>query len=256
MLGLHETVCSGAADGYGRMARIPAMTLLHLGPGLANGLCNFHNARRAGTPIVSLVGEMATWHKAADPLLNMNIESIAGTVSGHVRTCTTGDDLYAAMAEACLWARRPRAVDSSSISTLIVPHDLSWEKSDLRVIDGSYSLGSLSVAANKSQESEMVRQFVKDCAEALADRNVVLRAFYGIYPLFAYLCVGAELTWVALYVLAHEPDFAVGPLRLVDVTTYVFAPACVMKNVVNMAQFGSAAQNLAERDMEKKAKEA
>jgi CDP-diacylglycerol--inositol 3-phosphatidyltransferase len=93
-------------------------------------------------------------------------------------------------------------------------------------------------------------------AEALADRNVVLRAFYGIYPLFAYLCVGAELTWVALYVLAHEPDFAVGPLRLVDVTTYVFAPACVMKNVVNMAQFGSAAQNLAERDMEKKAKEA
>ena len=169
MLGLHETVCSGAADGYGRMARIPAMTLLHLGPGLANGLCNFHNARRAGTPIVSLVGEMATWHKAADPLLNMNIESIAGTVSGHVRTCTTGDDLYAAMAEACLWARRPRAVDSSSISTLIVPHDLSWEKSDLRVIDGSYSLGSLSVAANKSQESEMVRQFVKDCAEALAD---------------------------------------------------------------------------------------
>ena len=120
VLGLHETVCSGAADGYGRMARIPAMTLLHLGPGLANGLCNFHNARRAGTPIVSLVGEMATWHKAADPLLNMNIESIAGTVSGHVRTCTTGDDLYAAMAEACLWARRPRAVDSSSISTLIV----------------------------------------------------------------------------------------------------------------------------------------
>lgn len=168
VLGLHETVCSGAADGYGRMARIPAMTLLHLGPGLANGLCNFHNARRAGTPIVSLVGEMATWHKAADPLLNMNIESIAGTVSDHVRTCTAGDDLYAAMAEACLWARRPKAVGGSSISTLIVPHDMSWEMSDMRVIDGSYSLGSLDVT-DMSQGREMVQQFVEDCAKVLVD---------------------------------------------------------------------------------------
>lgn len=57
VLGLHETVCSGAADGYARMARRPALTLLHLGPGLANGLANLHNARRAGTPVVNLVGE-------------------------------------------------------------------------------------------------------------------------------------------------------------------------------------------------------
>ena len=58
VLGLHETVCSGAADGYGRMARKPALTLLHLGPGLANALTNLHNAKRAGTPLVNLVGEM------------------------------------------------------------------------------------------------------------------------------------------------------------------------------------------------------
>lgn len=91
-------------------------------------------------------------------------------------------------------------------------------------------------------------------AEALADRNVVLRAFYGIYPLFAYLCVGAELTWVSLYVLHHDPAFAVGPLSLMWVTKFIFAPAMVMKNIVNMAQFGSAAQNLAERDMVKAGK--
>lgn len=57
VLGLHETVCSGAADGYGRMALKPAATLLHLGPGLANALANLHNARRACTPVLNLVGE-------------------------------------------------------------------------------------------------------------------------------------------------------------------------------------------------------
>lgn len=56
ILGLHETVCTGAADGYGRMAGSPALTLLHLGPGLANGLSNLHNAHRASTPIVNLIG--------------------------------------------------------------------------------------------------------------------------------------------------------------------------------------------------------
>jgi acetolactate synthase-1/2/3 large subunit len=55
----------GACDGYARMARLPALALLHLGPGLGNGLCNLHNARRAGSPIVVMVGDMATWHRAA-----------------------------------------------------------------------------------------------------------------------------------------------------------------------------------------------
>ena len=59
-LGLHENVCTGAADGYGRMAEKPAMTLLHLGSGLANGLANLHNARRARTPMFVVVGEHAT----------------------------------------------------------------------------------------------------------------------------------------------------------------------------------------------------
>src|SRR4051812_10382336 len=66
VLGLHENVCTGAADGYARMAGRPALTLLHLGPGLANGLANLHNARRANTPVVNVVGDHATWHLAYD----------------------------------------------------------------------------------------------------------------------------------------------------------------------------------------------
>jgi len=64
--GLFEGVCTGAADGYGRMLDKPAMVLLHLGPGLANGIANLHNARRAKSPVLNVVGEHATWHRDAD----------------------------------------------------------------------------------------------------------------------------------------------------------------------------------------------
>src|SRR4030042_2481242 len=72
-LGLFEGVCTGAADGYGRMLDKPAMVLLHLGPGFANGIANLHNARRAKTPLLCLIGEHATWHQAADAPLTMTI---------------------------------------------------------------------------------------------------------------------------------------------------------------------------------------
>lgn len=81
-------------------------------------------------------------------------------------------------------------------------------------------------------------------AETLKARNFVLRAYYSSYPLFAYLCVGAELTYVALYVLFYSPELSVGPVFLKDVCLYLFAPACVLKNVVNVAQLCSASQLL------------
>lgn len=120
ILGLFEGVCTGAADGYGRMAERPAMTLLHLGPGLANGVANLHNARRAQTPIVSLVGEHATWHRPYDPLLAMDIESLAATVSGWQRTPRRAEDLSRYMAAAVEAAMR------GQIATLIVPQDFQW----------------------------------------------------------------------------------------------------------------------------------
>ena len=85
ILCLHENVATGAADGYGRMAGKLAMCLLHLGPGLANGLTNLHNARRAHTPMLNVVGQHAMWALPADPLLATDVELIARTVSDHVR---------------------------------------------------------------------------------------------------------------------------------------------------------------------------
>lgn len=127
ILGLHETVCSGAADGYARMARKPAMTVLHLGPGLANALANMHNARRAGSPMVNVIGDMATWHKDADPLLNMDIRALAQTVSRQVITVTPGVE-EESMARACDISNSSSVAGQPRIVTLVVPHDVSWSE--------------------------------------------------------------------------------------------------------------------------------
>src|SRR5207302_519258 len=92
-LGLFEGVVTGAADGYGRMAGTPAATLLHLGPGLGNGIANLHNARRARTPIVNIVGDHATYHKQYDAPLESDIDGMAATVSGWVRRSMSPDEV-------------------------------------------------------------------------------------------------------------------------------------------------------------------
>src|SRR5688500_3190861 len=86
VLGLFEGVVTGAADGYGRMTSRPAATLLHLGPGLGNGLANLHNARRAHTPVVNIVGDHATYHRQYDAPLASDIETAARMVSRWIRT--------------------------------------------------------------------------------------------------------------------------------------------------------------------------
>src|ERR687897_2631861 len=105
VLGLFEGVVTGAADGYGRMADKPAATLLHLGPGLANGLANLHNARRAGTPVVNVVGDHATTHAKYDAPLQSDIAAIAGAVSGWVRESTLAAEVGADAAAAVAAAR-------------------------------------------------------------------------------------------------------------------------------------------------------
>src|SRR5438105_5482468 len=85
VLCLFEGVATGAADGYGRMTGRPAATLLHLGPGLGNGLANLHNARRAMTPMVNVVGDHATYHKQFDAQLESDIETVARNVSTFIR---------------------------------------------------------------------------------------------------------------------------------------------------------------------------
>ncbi len=120
VLGLFEGVCTGAADGYARMKQKPALTLLHLGPGFANGLANLHNAKRARSPILNIIGQHATWHLNADPPLNMDIASLARTVSGWYRQSATAEALSRDMAEGLA------ASLYGQVSTLIVPVDHQW----------------------------------------------------------------------------------------------------------------------------------
>ncbi len=122
VLGLFEGVCTGAADGYARMLQKPAMVILHLGPGLANGIANLHNAQRAHSMIVNVVGEHSTWHKASDPPLTMDIESLAKTVSEWYRTCNSEDSFAQDMVDAVQSAKH------GQIATLIVPFDLQTKK--------------------------------------------------------------------------------------------------------------------------------
>jgi len=114
-----EGVCSGAADGYGRMSDRPALALFHLGPGFANGIANLHNARRGHTPVVALVGEHATWHRAADAPLASDIESLARPVSRFVRTATSAAGLGRDAADAIAASTD----GAGGVATLVVPSD-------------------------------------------------------------------------------------------------------------------------------------
>ena len=122
VLGLAETVVTGCADGYARMTGRPAATLLHCGPGLANGTSNVHNARRAGTPMVNIVGDHATWHRPFDSPLTYDTEGLARTVSHWVRSSGSPERIGADGAAAVQAARTP----PGQIATLILPADSAW----------------------------------------------------------------------------------------------------------------------------------
>jgi acetolactate synthase-1/2/3 large subunit len=122
VLALFEGVATGAADGYGRMKGKPASTLLHLGPGLGNGLANLHNARRAMTPIVNIVGEHATYHQRYDPPLASDIEGIARSCSRWVKSSASAQEVGVDAAEAVAAAMAP----PGGSSTLILPADVAW----------------------------------------------------------------------------------------------------------------------------------
>jgi acetolactate synthase I/II/III large subunit len=124
VLGLFEGVCSGAADGYARMAGKPAATLLHLGPGLANALCNLHNARKARSPVVNIVGEHSTQHLGYDAPLTADIEAFARPVSAWVRTLERATSMGEAASAAVMAALGP----PGKVATLIVPADFSWSE--------------------------------------------------------------------------------------------------------------------------------
>jgi acetolactate synthase-1/2/3 large subunit len=122
VLCLFEGVATGAADGYGRMAGVPACTLLHLGPGYGNGLANLHNARRAFTPIINVIGDHATYHRKYDAPLNSDIRAISAPNSLWVKSAESADDVGALAAEAVAASFGPPGGPAS----LILPADCAW----------------------------------------------------------------------------------------------------------------------------------
>ena len=147
VLGLAETVVTGCADGYARMAGRPAATLLHCGPGLANGIANLHNARRAQVPVVNVVGDHATWHAPHDPPLAADTESLARVVSQWVRTSQGPQRVGRDAAQAVQAAR----LAPGRIATLVLPADCAWE-------EGGEVADPLPVPARRAVEPDAIGQ--------------------------------------------------------------------------------------------------
>ena len=126
VLGLFEGVVTGAADGYFRMTGTPASTLLHLGPGLANGLANLHNAKKANSGIVNIVGQHAVYHIGYNAPLTSDIEGLARPMSAWVRTSPDAKSVARDGAAAIAAARSA----APQIATLILPADTAWNEAD------------------------------------------------------------------------------------------------------------------------------
>ena len=139
ILGLFEGVVTGAADGYGRIAEKPAATLLHLGPGLGNALANIHNAKRAYSGMVNIVGQHALDHIHNNAPLNSDVEAVARPMSNWVKTTMSATAAPLDTAEAISQARST----PGRIATLVLPANCAWEPSD----PGHYSTAPAQTAA-------------------------------------------------------------------------------------------------------------
>jgi acetolactate synthase-1/2/3 large subunit len=229
VLGLFEGVCTGAADGYGRMLDRPAMTLLHLGPGFANGIANLHNARRARTPVINLVGDHATWHRASDAPLTTDIESLARPVSAWVRTSDSAAALPGDFAEA--W--RAASAAPGQVATLIAPADYQWGDGQLPVRPGAAAAAARVPAARIATICEALRDARRPAlllgghalrAKALRAAECIAhvsgaKIWSETFP--ARLERGAGLP--AVPKLPYFPDLAVEALAAVDTLVLVGA---------------------------------
>ncbi|NVO15100.1 MAG: acetolactate synthase large subunit [Rhodoplanes sp.] len=126
VLCLFEGVATGAADGWARMAGKPAATLLHLGPGFANGIANLHNARKARVPIVNVIGDHATTHLRFDAPLTSDVAGLARPVSHWIESCRDARTVAAAAARAVQAA----AAAPGQIASLILPADTAWSPAE------------------------------------------------------------------------------------------------------------------------------
>jgi acetolactate synthase I/II/III large subunit len=149
VLGLFEGVVTGAADGYARMAERPAATLLHLGPGLANGLANLHNAKRGSSPVVNIVGDHATYHLQYDAPLTSDIESLARPMSHWVGRVGSADSVSRDAAQAIEQAQTP----PGRVATLILPADAAWTQTQAPLSRPSRAAARPPVAEQRLREA-------------------------------------------------------------------------------------------------------
>src|SRR6202795_3961319 len=153
VLGLFEGVVTGAADGYYRMADNPAATLLHLGPGLANGLANIHNANKAASGMVNIIGDHATYHRQYDAPLTSDIETLVTPNSHWVKTSPNAMSIAADGAAAIQAARMP----PGQIATLILPADTAWNEGAGPVAVPATPKRAAAPAANVDEASRVLR---------------------------------------------------------------------------------------------------
>lgn len=194
VLGLQENVVTGMADGYYRLAGKPACTLLHCAPGLANGMGNLHNARRARSGIVNIVGDQAVYHRPFDAPLTGDTAGMAQTVSAWVHTSTSTPDLGRDAVEAV----RAASTYPGQIATLILPADVSWQEG-----------GVVGQPLQAPQPPAIDGGAVERAARTLRDNSDVLILLAG--P--AVLAQGQALAWrvaqatgasvMASYVTSH-----------------------------------------------------
>ncbi len=131
VLCLFEGVATGAADGYGRMTGKPACTLLHLGPGLANGLANLHNAKRAFSPVLNIVGDHSVAHRPLDAPLTSDVEGVCAPMSRWVGSVTRSKDVSTMAVEAVKQAYGPEC----GVASLVLPADCAWSNDEPDVLD-------------------------------------------------------------------------------------------------------------------------
>ncbi len=153
VLCLFEGVATGAADGFGRMAKAPACTLLHLGPGYGNGIANLHNARRAFTPIVNVVGDHATYHRKYDAPLNSDIQTLVGPNSIWARSADTADSVGRLTAEAIAASYGP----PGGPVALLLPADAAWTQTSTSPVKTSAPPRSATPADRVSDTAKMIR---------------------------------------------------------------------------------------------------
>ncbi|MDF3939537.1 acetolactate synthase large subunit, partial [Achromobacter denitrificans] len=194
VLGLQENIVTGMADGYFRIARKPAATLLHCGPGLANGMANLHNARRARSGIVNIVGDQATYHRPYDAPLTADTDAMARTVSSWVRTSTRAQDVGGDAAAAVQAAN----AFPGQVATLILPSDASWNEGGA-VAEALPAIGPAPLDPHAVDNAARVLRGGKNVLILLAGRGV-LGASQALAWRVAQAC-GADIR--ADYVTAH-----------------------------------------------------